>query len=97
MESWVAKYRLQSHYLSHGCFTSERSLFRAARRAAQVPTILLHGTHDWICPPENATRLIRFMRHAELRWIEKGTHVAADPAVGSALRQAIQDLLVRHD
>lgn len=92
MDAWVTKYRLQSHYLSEGCFTSERSLFRCARRAAQVPTILLHGTHDWICPPENATRLARFMRHAELRWIANGTHVASDPAVREALRRAIQDL-----
>lgn len=88
-QSWIAKYRVQSHYLSHNCFTSERELFRCARRAAHVPAIVLHGTHDWICPPENATRLMRFMPHAELRWIEKGTHTPADPAVGEALRKAI--------
>jgi proline iminopeptidase len=92
MEAWVTKYRLQAHYLSQGCFTSERALFRCARHAAAVPTILVHGTHDWICPPENATRLMRFMRHAQLRWIQNGTHVASDPAIGEALRRAIGDL-----
>lgn len=91
-QSWVTKYRVQSHYLAHNCFTSERELFRCARRTAHVPVIVLHGTHDWICPPENATRLIRFMPHAELRWIEKGTHTPADPAVSKALREAILTL-----
>lgn len=96
-EAWVAKYRLQSHYLSQSCFLSERTLFRYARRAARVPTIVLHGTHDWICPPENATRLMRFMQHAELRWIENGTHTPSDPAVFEALRRAIHDLRHRAD
>lgn len=91
-EGWISKYRVQSHYLSQSCFVSERALFRCARRAARVPAIVLHGTHDWICPPENATRLMRFMPHAELRWIEKGTHTPSDPAVSEALRHAIQDL-----
>jgi proline iminopeptidase len=94
-EAWINKYRVQSHYLSQSCFLSERALFRCARRAARVPTIVLHGTHDWICPSENATRLMRFMPHAELRWIEKGTHTPSDPAVSEALRRAIHDLQCR--
>jgi hypothetical protein len=47
---WLIKYRLQSHDLSHGSFTSERSLFRHSRLAVRVPTVLLHGAHDWVCP-----------------------------------------------
>jgi len=88
----VAKYVVQSHYLSQGCFTSERKLFRAARNAAAVPAILIHGTRDWICPPENAWRLRRFMPHAELRWINGGTHTPEDAAIKVALTQAIRDL-----
>jgi proline iminopeptidase len=91
-ENRIAKYRVQAHYLSNDCFISPRALFRRARRAARIPTIVLHGTHDWICPPENALRLTRFMPAADLRWIEKGTHAASDPAIGAALRQAIRDL-----
>lgn len=90
--SWIDKYRVQSHYLSQSCFVSERMLFRCARNAAHVPAIVLHGTHDWICPPENATRLMRFMPQAELRWIENGTHTPSDTAVLEALRRAIRDL-----
>ncbi|MGN6703775.1 MAG: alpha/beta fold hydrolase [Burkholderiaceae bacterium] len=89
---WLPKYRLQAHYLMHGCFTSERALFRHAQRAAGVPTIIVHGTHDWICPPENAVRLARFLPHAALRWVERGTHTASDPSIAAALRQAAADL-----
>lgn len=88
-EACIGKYRVQAHYLSQSCFVSERELFRCARRTAGIPVIVLHGTHDWICPPENARRLMRFMPHAELRWVEKGTHTAGDERVAEALRRAI--------
>lgn len=89
----TAKYRLQAHYLSQACFTSERALFRCARRTAHIPAILLHGTHDLVCPPENAQRLKRFMPHADLRWVQNGTHTPADPKILAALRLAIRDLM----
>lgn len=89
---WPAKYRVQAHYFSNACFTSPRLLFRCAQRTVGIPTILLHGTHDWICPPENASRLARFMPHAEMRWIAKGTHAPSDSTIHAALRQAILNL-----
>jgi proline iminopeptidase len=91
-ERTVGKYRLQAHYLSQGCFTSERQLFRMARRLRHVPTILIHGTHDLVCPPENAQRLQRFMPHAECRWIMKGTHTPADAKIAQALKEAVKAL-----
>lgn len=89
---WINKYQVQSHYLSNDCFISQRALFRCALRTARIPAIVLHGTHDWICPPENAMRLTRFMPRAELRWVGKGTHTPDDPLIAQALRRAIQDL-----
>lgn len=90
--AWLSKYRLQAHYLSQGCFTTERALFRNARLASNIPTIVVHGTHDWICPPQNAERLMRFLPNAQLRWIEGGTHSASDPLILAALKNAVSDL-----
>lgn len=88
------KYRIQAHYLSQHCFTSERKLLRAARQAdaAGIPAIIIHGTRDWICPPQNAVRLQRFMPAADLRWIAGGAHTADDALIAAALRQAVADL-----
>lgn len=93
--AWITKYRLQSHYLSHDCFVNERTLFRCARQAALMPTIIVHGTHDWVCRPDNVVRLKRFMPHAEVRWVAQGTHTASDPAIRDALQKAILDMLDR--
>ena len=88
----LGKYRLQAHYLSQSCFTSEKKLFRLARRLDTVPTILIHGSHDLVCPPENALRLQRFMPHAQLRWVMKGTHTTADASIAQALTEAVREL-----
>lgn len=92
--AWVRKYRLQSHYLSNGCFLRPCQVFRYARRL-RAPAVLLHGTHDWICPPANAMQLVRFMPGAELRWVTGGAHGPSDPAMLAALRQAIRDIQAR--
>jgi proline iminopeptidase len=88
----IAKYTVQSHYLSHGCFTSERTVFRNARKLKDIPIIVIHGTCDLVCPPQNAIRLMRFLPHAKLRWVIKGTHTPSDPLIAAALSTAIHDL-----
>lgn len=88
----IAKYTVQSHYLSQGCFISERAVFRSAQKLKDIPVIVIHGTHDVVCPPENAIRLMHFLPRAELRWVAKGTHTPSDPRIAAALRIAIHDL-----
>lgn len=85
----AVKYRLQAHYLSNHCFLTEREIFRSARRLDGMPISIVHGTHDLICPPENVMRLTRFMPHAQVHWVSKGTHTTSDPTIRDALRHAI--------
>jgi proline iminopeptidase len=87
----LAKYRLQAHYLSKGCFTSEAELLTVAKTLSSIPTVLIHGTNDLICPPENALKLAKEMPHAQLRWVERGGHTPSDPGIANALKQAISE------
>lgn len=85
-----AKYRIQAHYLSQACFTNETELMENAMRIPQqLPVILIHGTHDWICPPANAVRVKAMLAHTDLRWCAKGTHTPQDPGILAALQNAI--------
>ena len=91
-ERTLAKYRMQAHYLSQGCFTSETELLSIAHKLSSIPTVLIHGTHDLVCPPENAWRLAGVMPHAKLRWIERGGHTPADTGIANALKLAVSEL-----
>ncbi len=83
------KYRLQAHYLSQQCFCTEQELLRAAAIAQNIPAAIVHGTHDLVCPPENALKLVAANPVARLMWVSKGTHTPGDPLIADALKQAI--------
>jgi proline iminopeptidase len=89
----LGKYRLQAHYLSQGCFTSEQALLDIARGLTTMPVAIIHGTHDLVCPPENAARLAAAMPGAELHWVARGGHTPADPGIAAALRSAVLALM----
>ena len=88
----VGKYRLQAHYLLNACFTREADLLGAANSLANTPTVIVHGSHDLVCPPENAARLAKLMPHARLHWVPRGGHTPADPLIAAALREAVLEL-----
>jgi proline iminopeptidase len=88
----IGKYRLQAHYLLNACFTREADLLSAANALASTPTVIVHGSHDLVCPPENAARLAKLMPHARLHWVPRGGHTPADPLIAAALREAVLEL-----
>jgi proline iminopeptidase len=85
----IGKYRLQAHYLLNGCFTTDTALQAGAQALAGTPTVIVHGSHDLVCPPENAARLASLMPHARLHWVPRGGHTPADPLIAAALREAV--------
>jgi proline iminopeptidase len=88
----TGKYRLQAHYLLHACFMHEADVIDAAKALVNTPTVIVHGSHDLVCPPENAARLAKLMPRARLHWVPRGGHTPADPLIASALREAVQEL-----
>ncbi len=92
-ERLLAKYRLQAHYLSQGCFTSEQVLLDIASTLKRIPVALIHGTHDLVCPPENAVKLAQAIPHAQLHWVAREGHTPADPGIAAALRSAVLALI----
>ena len=88
----VARYRVQSHYLRHGCWLQQPSLLDLADRlchaAPALPTLLLHGTADRVCPPAGAALLHQHLPHSQLRWASGAGHNPTHPAMAGLLRQA---------
>jgi proline iminopeptidase len=82
------KYRLQSHYLTNGCFWGDAPLLTRAPALAGVPTAILHGRQDWICRPEAAWALHRSLPNSRLQWLDGCGHSPFEPAMARALLQA---------
>jgi proline iminopeptidase len=85
----VDRYRVQCHYLRHGCWLGELPLLERARALPRVPTLLLQGEADQVCPLSGARALHQQLPHAAL-WIVKGAgHDPGHPAMATAMVHAL--------
>ena len=85
----IPRYRVQAHYLRHGCFLDERPLLQRLAQVPCVPTLLLHGAKDRICPIANAEAVRSALPHAVLCRIEDAGHAPTHPAMAAAMRMAL--------
>lgn len=85
----LQRYRVQAHYLRHDCWLAQRPLLDRLSRVPRVPTLLLHGTLDRICPPAGAEAVQRTLPGSALRWIEAAGHAPTHPAMSAAIVAAV--------
>ena len=89
IDGLIGRYRIQSHYLRHGCWVQEPPLLQRCAQLPPRPMRLLHGTHDRICPPHGAMAVQRAVGHASLQWIEGAGHDPTHPAMVDAMLCAL--------
>jgi proline iminopeptidase len=85
----LQRYRIQGHYLRAGCWLQSPSLLELAARVPRVPALVLHGTHDRVCPPEGARRLAAALPGATLAWAEGAGHDPTHPCMAAQVRAAL--------
>ncbi len=85
----IDRYRVQSHYLQHACWLDNPPLLARASALPRVPTLLLHGACDRVCPPEAAQALQARLPHALLGLVPGVGHDPSHPAMAAAMVQAL--------
>jgi len=87
----LARARVQIHYIQQQCFVGKRNLLAEAKeKLSQVPTIIVQGRYDMVCPPITAWELKRAMPHAELHFVDDAGHSAMESGTTSALIAATE-------
>ena len=85
----VARARVQIHYIKHLCFVGERDLLaEASQKLSHIPTTIVQGRYDMVCPPISAWELARAMPHAKLVMVPDAGHSAMEVGITSALVSA---------
>lgn len=85
----LQRYRVQAHYLRHGCGFGERPLLDRLGGVPRVPTLLLHGEHDRICAPAGAMEVQRRLPGSVLRRVAGAGHAPTHPAMAAAMVRAL--------
>ena len=89
-EVQLARARVQIHYIKHQCFVGQRDLLKESKSLSHIPTIIVQGRYDMVCPPVTAWQLWQSMPHAEFHMIADAGHSAMEPGTRSALVAATE-------
>ena len=77
--------RLEAHYFRNACFLAPGQLLRDMDRIRHLPSVIVQGRYDVICPPVNAWRLHQVWPGSTLQIVEDAGHAASEPGVEAAL------------
>jgi proline iminopeptidase len=66
---------------------------RAQLGSISIPTLVLHGRHDWVCPFREAQQMAEQIPHAQLHVLEHSRHVVHGADLDEALKVISEFLL----
>jgi|TARA_E500000178_G_scaffold202822_1_gene200504 proline iminopeptidase len=88
-EAALAMARIECHYfVNGGFFDSPNQLLENIDAIRHIPTEIVQGRYDVVCPPTTAWELHRAWPEANFRMVANAGHSAFDPANASALVSA---------
>lgn len=95
-DEYLAFARIENHYfVNSGFFERPNQLIENAHRIAHIPTVIIHGRYDVICPVRNAWELHKALPESELHIIPDAGHSMAEPGILDALIDATDRFAIR--
>lgn len=81
--------RIECHYfVNQGFFEAEDQLLRNCQRIRHLPTVIVQGRYDVVCPMVSAWDLYQAFPEAELIVVPDAGHSMTEPGIRSALIEA---------
>lgn len=87
---------IQLYYSINQCFIQDEPLLKHIEKIRHIPTKIIHGRLDMVCPLEQAWRLKVHWPEADLAVIEMAGHVASEPKIIDALVRATNEFAKRN-
>jgi proline iminopeptidase len=87
----IAFARIEAHYFVHGGFmTSDSQLLDNVEKIRHIPTVIVQGRYDVVCPMRSAWDLHRAWPEAELIIVDDAGHSALEPGITHELVRATE-------
>lgn len=87
--------RIEAYYFRNHAFLEPGQLLRGVDKLRHIPTTIVHGRYDVICPVKNAFDLAAVWPEADFHVVLAG-HAASEPAIVDVLVQATDRLADRY-
>ena len=83
---------IETHYFVHDSFLKPNQLLDHCKVISDIPTILVQGRYDMICPLTSAYELHQHLSQSRLEIVAVGAHSAKDEAMVDALIRATNEV-----
>ena len=83
--------RIECHYFVNNAFLTPDQILQNITRISHIPTTIVHGRYDVICPLESAWNLHKAWPQAEFNVIANAGHSASEKGIIDALVKATHD------
>jgi len=92
----LAHSRVQLHYALNECFISDRPILDDLDAVKSIPTQVIHGRYDIVCPMQQSWELKQAWPDISLQILPLAGHAAGEPAMINALVNATDKLAETH-
>ena len=87
----VSLARIECHYFMHGCwFRNENQLLEDVGKIRKIPSIIVHGRYDVVCPVKNAFDLHAVWPEAEFKVVPDAGHAFDEPGIIRELMKTVE-------
>ncbi|MDC9725250.1 MAG: prolyl aminopeptidase [Gammaproteobacteria bacterium] len=88
----LAHSRIQLHFALNQCFISDGAILDHIDSIRDIPTIIIHGRYDIVCPIQQSWELHHAWPETKLSIIPMAGHAAGEPALIDALVTATRNI-----
>ncbi|MGR9051614.1 MAG: alpha/beta fold hydrolase, partial [Gammaproteobacteria bacterium] len=81
----LARVRMELHYAEHGYFIEENEILKNCNLLRHIPTVIIHGRNDLVCPAEAGLSLYKALPEAEFILLPDAGHIAQGESMIDAL------------
>ncbi|MFU8789118.1 MAG: prolyl aminopeptidase [Methylobacter sp.] len=96
-EIMVKQVRMELHYAKHRYFVAENQILDNCSVLLAVPTVIIHGRHDFVCPLEAGYRLHKALPNAEYIVLPEAGHIAQGKGMVHALVAATENFAAQYN
>lgn len=86
----LAMARIEAHYFIHKAFLRPNEILDNCDRLKEIPSVIVQGRYDVVCPMQQAFALHQQMPHAELHIVRNAGHSAFEPGIIDNLVRATE-------
>jgi len=94
-EDMINQVRMELHFAKHRYFIAENQILDNCKQLSNLPTIIIHGRQDLVCPMEAGVSLHKALPHADFTDLANAGHIAQGDEMIDALVNATDTMANR--